>query len=68
MCRSDRTTDARGQAFGSINMSEADVESEGDRSVFVGQHDEIAHAHRGIVKLAAQGAVETWGKVIHRVQ
>jgi hypothetical protein len=26
-------------------MSEADVESEGDRSVFVGQHDEIAHAH-----------------------
>lgn len=45
MCRSDRTADAGGQAFGSINMSEADVESEGDRSVFVGQHDEIAHAH-----------------------
>jgi hypothetical protein len=38
-------------------VGKANVESEGDRCLLVGQDDEIAQAHGAIVELTFEGAV-----------
>ena len=53
----DGTEDAGWQAFVSIDVGKANVESEGDRCSLVGQDDEIAQAHGAIVELTFEGAV-----------